>query len=94
MIIEDHEARINITWAGANGDLPDPVRYDSTDEDVRGWVSEAVRGGGVPGIPATADIDLTNHIVERFEANEARPFSLIQVRPKTAFGSLDRLSGV
>jgi len=85
-MIEAHEARVNITWAGQNGDLPDPVRYDAGDGDVRGWVAEAIRGGSVPGIPADAGIDLTNHIVEKYPANDARPYNLIQVRPKTAFG--------
>lgn len=84
--MEAHEARVNITWAGVNGDLPDAVRYDAPDGDIRGWVAEAIRGGDIPGIPADAGVDLRNHIVDRFEANDARPYNLIQVRPKTAFG--------
>ena len=85
-MIGAHEARVNITWRGQNGDLPDPVRFDAGDADVRQWVSEAIAGGGVPGVPADARVQLGDHIVERFAANANRPYHLIQVRPKTAFG--------
>ncbi len=82
----NHEARVNITWGGANGDLPDPVRYDAPSATVCGWVAEAIQGGYIPGIPADRRVDLRYHIVERFDANPARPYNLIQIRPKTAFG--------
>ena len=84
--IKDNEARVNVTYGGTNGDLPDPVPYDSTDGDVKGWITEAVRTGGVPGIAAAA-ADFRDFVVDRFAANEARPYNLIQVRPKTPFGS-------
>jgi hypothetical protein len=80
------EARVNITWGGQNGDLPDPVVYDSTDGDVKQWVTEAVQNGGVPGIDADAEADFSDFVVDRFAASEARPFNLIQLRPKTPFG--------
>ena len=80
------EARVNITYAGKNGDLPDPVSFDATEGDIKGWVSEALRTGGVPGIEAAAFVDLHDYVVDRFSSNEARPFNLIQLRPKTAFG--------
>jgi len=86
MNLEDYEARVNVTYAGQNGDLPDPVNFDSTDGDVRGWVTEAVRGGSIPGIPAAADADFTDFVVDRFAANEATPYNRIMLRPKTAFG--------
>ena len=81
-----NEARINVTWNNQNGDLPDPVSFDSTDADVRGWVSEAVRTGGVPGIRADAAANFTDYVVERFAPTEARPHNQIMVRPKVVFG--------
>lgn len=84
--IKDTEARVNVTWAGCNGDLPDPVFFQSTDGDVKNWVTEAVRTGGVPGIPADPRADFTDFVVDRFAATEARPYALIQIRAKTPFG--------
>jgi hypothetical protein len=85
------EARVNITYGGANGDLPDTVSYDSTDGDVKQWVTEAIRGGGVPGIAMDVDADFTDFVVDRFAANETRPYNLIQLRPKTPFGVRTRM---
>jgi hypothetical protein len=87
MVIKANEARVNVTWKGQNGDLPDTVSRDANDGDVRQWVTEAVRTGGVPGIPADARADFTDFVIDRFTANEARPYNLIQVRPKVPFGS-------
>lgn len=84
--IRDNEARVNVTWAGANGDLPDPVPNDAANGDIKQWVTEAVQAGSVPGIAADAEADFTDFVVDRFAANEARPFNLIQIRPKTPFG--------
>jgi len=84
--MQDNEARVNVTYGGQNGDLPDPVFFDSTDVDVRAWVTEAVQNGSIPGIPATADADFGDFVVDRFAATEARPYALIQLRPKTPFG--------
>jgi hypothetical protein len=84
--LKPHEARVNVTWQGQNGDLPDPVAYDSTEKDIRTWITEAVRTGGVPGIRADEAADFKDFMVERFNATEARPFNLIQIRPKTPFG--------
>jgi hypothetical protein len=78
---------VNITYAGQNGDLPDTVSYDATDADVRQWVTEALRTGGVPGIAAMRQVDLRNFVIDRYRATDARPYHLIQVRPKTPFGS-------
>jgi len=80
------EARLNITYAGQNGDLVDPVDWDATDLDIRTWAAEAIRTGGVPGIEAVNQVDLTDFKVDRFAATEARPWALISLRPKTAFG--------
>ena len=86
LIIPVNEARVNITWAGQNGDLPDPVFFDATDGDIKNWASEAIRNGDVPGIRADANVDFTDFIVDRFGPNDARPYSLLQLRPKTPFG--------
>ena len=86
-LIQSNEARVNVTYAGQNGELPDPVQYDSTDGDVKGWVSEAVAGGNIPGIPATANPDFSEFVVERYPASDDRPHNLIMLRPKTPFGS-------
>lgn len=85
-IIQDNEARVNITWRGQNGDLPDPVNFDAPDSELLQWITEAVRNGDVPGIQADPNADFTDFVVDRFTANEARPHSLIQLRPKTPFG--------
>lgn len=85
-MIGENEARINVTFGGENGDLPDPVRFDANDGDIKQWVTEAVRAGDIPGMRADANADFRDHIVERYTATEARPYALVQVRPKTAFG--------
>jgi hypothetical protein len=78
------EARLNITFAGQNGDLPDLVNFDATDGDVKQWAHEAVQGGGVPGVTA-ADADFTDYVIDRFEATGELPARLM-LRPKTAYG--------
>lgn len=89
--MQDNEARLNITWQGANGELPDPVLADSTDADVRAWATEAVRSGSVPGVPADAGVDFRDFVVDRFGPTEARPYALLMIRPKTPFGGTDGL---
>ena len=84
--INENEARVNVTFGGANGDLPDPVSFDSTDANVKAMVGEALRTGGIPGLQADPDADLSDYVVDRFRANEARPYNLVQMRPKTPFG--------
>lgn len=84
--INDTEARVNITYGGKNGDLPDPVMFQATDGDIKAWVTEAVRNGGVPGLAPAPDADFSDFIVDRFDATEVRPYHLIVLRPKTPFG--------
>ena len=79
-------ARLNVTHGGSNGDLPDTVSYDATDEQVRTWATEAVRNGNVPGIPADPNASFLDFVVDRFPATDVRPYALIQLRPKTPFG--------
>jgi len=80
------QARVNVTWARQNGDLPDPVPLDAADGDIRQMVTEALRGGGVLGIPADPAADLSDFVVDRHDPTEARPFHLINLRPKVPFG--------
>jgi hypothetical protein len=84
--INENEARVNVTYGGANGDLPDPVSFDATDAHVKAMVGEALHTGGIPGLQAAPDADLSDYVVDRFRANEARPYNLVQMRPKTPFG--------
>jgi uncharacterized protein (DUF2236 family) len=86
MNMEDFEARVNVTYMGSNGDLPDPVKYDATDAEILGWVTEAIRTGGVPGIPEDANANLTDFVVDRFGPSEPTPYNRLMVRPKTPFG--------
>jgi len=81
------DARLNITYGGANGDLPDLVSYDATDGDIKAWATEAVRNGNVPGILPAQTADFRDFVVDRFPATEARDYPLIQLRPKTPFGA-------
>lgn len=83
--IQPDEARVNVTWANQNGDLPDPVNVDAADGDIKQMVAEAVRGGGIPGIAADPNIDLTDFVVTRFAAKDELPNRVV-VRPKTPFG--------
>ena len=85
-MINTQQARVNITWGGQNGDLPDAVAFDATHADVLQWVTEAVRAGDVPGIVPDPTAHFHDFVVDRFRANGVRPFNLIQVRPKTPFG--------
>lgn len=80
------EATVNITWAGQNGDLPDPIHFDSSDTDIRTWVTEAVRAGSVPGIQADPNADFTDFVVDRFLATDDVPLNRCVIRPKTPFG--------
>ena len=86
--MQDYEARVNVTWGGENGDLPDPVDFQAPDADIKQWVTEAVRGGGVPAIQADgkANANFDDFMIERFASNNERPYNQIMVRPKTPFG--------
>lgn len=88
-ILETAHAVLNITWAGQNGDLPDPILYDSTDTEIRQWATEAVRQG-VPGIAADATVNFTDFVVERFQKTGDLPNRVV-LRPKTPFGCLSRI---
>lgn len=84
--MEAYEARVNVTFNGSNGDLPDPVNFEATNGDVLQWVTEALHSGSIPGIPADTNASLTDFVVDRFAASDATPYSRLMVRPKTPFG--------
>lgn len=85
--IQNNEARVNVTWAGQNGDMLDPVGYDSPPDHIKAWVQEAVRTGSVPGIRADAAASFQDFVVDRFPASAEVPYNRIHVRPKTPFGN-------
>lgn len=80
-------AKLNITWRGSNGELPDPVAYDSTDAMLKQMAEESVRGGYVPGIQADAAVDFADFVVDRFPATGDVIYNRIFIRPKTPFGA-------
>lgn len=80
------EAKVNVTWKGQNGDLVDPVAYDSSDADILRFATEAIQNGNIPGITADPTAELKDFVVDRFAATADRNFNSIQVRPKTPFG--------
>ncbi|MCA9706448.1 MAG: hypothetical protein KDK70_11415 [Myxococcales bacterium] len=79
-------ARLNITWNGQNGDLPDPVSWHASDKEILQWATEAVRSGSVPGITKTHNVQLHRFVVDRFPANKQVREDRIYVRPPTPFG--------
>ena len=85
-VIGPDQARLGVTWNGQYGELPDTVFYNSPDADIRQFATEAVRAGSIPGIASDPNVDFTDFVVERFTATETRPYSILQVRPKTPFG--------
>lgn len=86
MELQETEARVNVTWSGNNGDMPEPVEFDASEANVRRWVTEAIQNGTIPGIPADPEVDLSNFVIERLAATEVRPFNQVLVRPKVSFG--------
>ena len=87
--IPDTHCICNVTWSGQNGDLPDPIAYDLPDADVIRNLNEVLRAGGIPGITADPNANLTGFVVDRFEAKDDMPYRRMAVRPKTAFGGPD-----
>jgi len=77
---------LNVTWNGQNGELPDGVLWDSTDDDIKQMATEAIRDGYIPGIDADTDVDFTDFVVDRYAATEDVPTNRIMLRPKTPFG--------
>jgi hypothetical protein len=80
-------AKLNITYNGQQGDLPDPVSFDSADGDIKQMATEAVRAGDVPGIDAVGNVRFDDFVVDRFAARDDVPFNRLSLRPKTPFGT-------
>lgn len=85
-VIQAGMAKLTITYGGQQGDLPDPVSYDSNDADLKTMASESIRTGYVPGIDAVPNVDLTDFVIDRFPARADVPFARVSIRPKTPFG--------
>jgi len=83
--MEDRIARLNVTYKGQNGDLPDGVAYDTPREDLLRVAEESIRGGYIPGIPADPTASLAGFEIDRFDATLDLPDRLM-IRPKTPFG--------
>lgn len=84
--VADHMAKLTITFNGQQGDLPDPVPYDSADTDLKRMATESVRDGYVPGIDAAPAVDFSDFVVDRFPSRPDVPFNRLSLRPKTPFG--------
>lgn len=79
-------AKLNITYNGQQGDLPNEVPYDLVDSEVRRIAQEALTQG-IPGINADPNADLKDFVVDRFPAREDVPYNRLSLRPKTPFGA-------
>ena len=79
-------ARLNITWANQNGDLPDPVAYDTEDAVLLAMAKEAVQTDGVPGIQPDPNVDFTDFVVDRFPPDKEINYPRMFIRPKAAYG--------
>jgi hypothetical protein len=85
-VVPGDMAKLNITYKGEQGDLPDLVTFDMTDGDLKQVASESIRAGSIPGIDADEQVDFTDFVVDRFPAKDAVPFNRLSMRPKTPFG--------
>ncbi|MFT5685937.1 MAG: hypothetical protein ACI8RZ_006892 [Myxococcota bacterium] len=85
--IRSHEARMNITWGGQNGDLNEPVPYNASEIQLKRWAVEAIEHGSVPGIRRRGRVSLRDFVVDRFPSNATTPYNRIFLRPKTPFGT-------
>lgn len=85
--MDERIARLNVTYGGANGDLPDGVAFDTPEADILRMVEESLRDGYITGIPATPDANLRDFEVVRFSGDDGSNLGdRIFVRPKTPFG--------
>ena len=80
-------ARLNVTWAGQNGDLPDFVAFDLPDDDVRRIATEAVVAGSIPGVARVGAVDFTDFVVDRYARDGVEPSHVLFLRPKVPFGT-------
>ena len=78
-------ARLNVTYNGTNGFLPDPVPYDATDGDLKQMAVEAMANGDIPGIEAV-QANLADFVVDRFGPTDEITYARLFIRPKTPLG--------
>lgn len=83
--MEAHEAMLNVTWQGQNGEMTDPVPFDVSDGDVKIMATEAIRAGNIEGVGADMGANFDDFVVDRFESTGDLPNRLM-IRPKTPFG--------
>lgn len=84
--IPAHTARLNVTFSGMNGDMVDPVPFDASDVDLKRMAVEAIANGNIPGIPRDENVNLTDFVVDRFNATAEVPYNRLFIRPKVPFG--------
>lgn len=84
--LREDEAVLNITWAGQNGNLAEPVPFSATNAELKAWAMEAIRGGNVPGISADRSVDLSDSKVDRFPPNADRNYNYFVIRANTPYG--------
>ena len=77
-------AIINVTYDGISVDLPDPVSYLMTDEDIISVARETL-SQDFPGWTAPEEVDMSGYVVDRYPATENHTAFVI-LRPKTGFG--------
>lgn len=81
-------AKVNVTYAGQNGDMPSEVDPLASKEQILVWVAESLRAGDISGIPAQTHVDLSNYVVDTpCPPTPERNYPLITVRPKTPYGA-------
>lgn len=79
--------QLNITWNGHNGDLPDLVQQGAPDDELIRMAEEALRTGGVPGIPADPRASLSEgFVIQRFPAGPGREYPRAVLRVESAYG--------
>ena len=81
-------ARLNVTYNGHNGDFPDDVEFDVTDQELRTMAAEGLQTGYIPGMGEHPGATLADFKVDRFPAADDLPDRLF-IRPKTAVGRMN-----
>jgi hypothetical protein len=84
--IDEGQAKLLVTYGGQQGDFRDPVPFDATDAQIKTWITEAVRAGGIIGIDVQPTANFEDFVIDRFNRNETRPTNVLVARPKTPFG--------
>ena len=85
MVLDRQPAKLNITYQGQQGDLPNDLPYDLSDAEILRIATEALTAG-IPGINADPAANLKDFVVDRFPARDDVPYNRLSLRPKTPFG--------